>query len=58
MNTFQRIDQIQSVSAMKNAVAELSAKERKTVILEGLKTSRFQFTWSWLAKTFQVDAEA
>ena len=54
LSEWRRIDGIRSVSSMKKSIADLEPGVRRAVILHGLRSSRFQFTWSWLAEKFGV----
>lgn len=51
---FQRIDPIRSVSRMRDELKALERASRTAVILKALRESRFQFTWSFFAKAFEV----
>ena len=55
---FRTIDSIRSVSDMKKAVSLLPEPRRTHVVGHALMYSRFQFTWSWLAKEFGVNVDA
>ena len=52
---FTRIDPIHSVSEMMAEVVALPEEQRRAVILHGLARSRFQYTWSFLAKEYGPD---
>ncbi len=55
VTAFQTIDGIRSVSDMRKALSLLDEPVRVRVLVYALGHSRFQFTWSWLATTFDVD---
>lgn len=52
--TFNKIDRIKSIRAMRLALEGLPETEREEVILEGLRSSQFQHTWSYFAEQFNV----
>lgn len=54
LDTYRRIDDLPSVSQMRDAVATLRASIRRAVILYALEHSRFQFQWSWFAQEFGI----
>ncbi len=54
IDVFTRIDRIRSVTHMKEELENLSPESRRAVILEALRSSSCQFTWSWLAVTFEI----
>ncbi len=53
---FERIDAMHRISEMLTALQLLDPSTREAVILEGLARSRFQHTWSYMAKNFGIDS--
>jgi hypothetical protein len=51
---FARIDPIRSVTQMRMELVLLPQEPRRDVILYALGHSRFQWTWSYFAKRFEV----
>jgi hypothetical protein len=58
MRAYEQVDRTRSVSQMKAKLVAMPPVLRGTVILHALRTSRHQFTWSWLARSFGVDRSA
>jgi hypothetical protein len=53
---YEYIDQIRSISEMQAALDSLTEPERREVITLGLRFSRHQFTWSFFASRYGIDA--
>lgn len=51
---YARLDCIAAISDLISALKALSQEERLAVILYALSFSRFQFTWSFMAETFEI----
>jgi len=52
---FARIDRMRSMRAMHDAVAAIPSPKREAIIVYAAGMSRFQWTWSSIAKANGVD---